>query len=81
MPTGERKHRILVVEDGAIISMLLEDMVLDCGGEIVGPIPKFDAALALAAEAEFEIAVLDINLSGTLRARLRMATGEQCGGA
>jgi DNA-binding response OmpR family regulator len=66
MPTGERKYRILVVEDEAMISMLLEDMVLDCGGEVVGPIAKFDDALALAHEAEFGAAVLDLNLSGTL---------------
>ena len=66
IPTSERKHRILVVEDEAMISMLLEDMVLDCGGEIVGPIAKFDAALELAHEAEFGVAVLDLNLNGTL---------------
>jgi Response regulator containing CheY-like receiver, AAA-type ATPase, and DNA-binding domains len=66
MPIGEPKHRILVVEDEAIISMLLEDMVLDAGGEIVGPVAKFDIALAVAREAEFTVAVLDVNLNGTL---------------
>ncbi len=66
MPTGERKRRILVVEDEAMISMLLEDMVLDCGAEIVGPVAKFDDALELAHRAEFEVAVLDLNLNGTL---------------
>ena len=63
---SERKHRILVVEDEAMISMLLEDMVLDCGGEIVGPVAKFDDALELAHKAEFGVAVLDLNLNGTL---------------
>ena len=66
MPTSERKHRILVVEDEAMISMLLEDMVLDCGAEIVGPVARFDDALELARKAEFEVAVLDLNLNGTL---------------
>ena len=66
MPTSERKRRILVVEDEAMISMLLEDMVLDCGAEIVGPVAKFDDALELAHRAEFEVAVLDLNLNGTL---------------
>ena len=66
MPIGERKHRILVVEDEAMISMLLEDMVLDCGAEIVGPVAKFDDALALAREGEFAVAVLDLNLNGIL---------------
>ena len=63
---SERKHRILVVEDEAMISMLLEDMVLDCGGEIVGPVARFDDALELARKAEFGVAVLDLNLNGTL---------------
>ena len=66
MLARERKHRILVVEDEAMISMLLEDMVLDCGGEIVGPVAKFDDALELAHQAEFGVAVLDLNLNGTL---------------
>jgi len=66
MSTGEPKHRILVVEDEAMVSMLLEDMVLDCGCEIIGPVAKFDRALEVAREGEFDIAVLDLNLSGTL---------------
>jgi DNA-binding NtrC family response regulator len=66
MLARERKHRILVVEDEAMISMLLEDMVLDCGGELVGPVARFDDALALAHKAEFGVAVLDLNLNGTL---------------
>jgi DNA-binding NtrC family response regulator len=64
--TSGRKHRILVVEDEAMISMLLEDMVLDCGGELVGPVAKFEDALELAHKAEFGVAVLDLNLNGTL---------------
>jgi DNA-binding response OmpR family regulator len=66
MPLNKRKHRILIVEDEAMISMLLEDMVLESGGEIVGPAAKFDEGLALARDAEFGVAVLDLNLSGTL---------------
>ena len=66
MLARERKHRILVVEDEAMISMLLEDMVLDCGGELVGPVARFDDALALARNAEFGVAVLDLNLNGIL---------------
>lgn len=49
-----------------MISMLLEDMVLDCGGELVGPVAKFDDALELARKAEFGVAVLDLNLNGIL---------------
>jgi CheY-like chemotaxis protein len=66
MSTIEPRHRILVVEDEAMVGMLLEDMVLDCGGEIIGPVARFEEALALAQAAEFEVAVLDLNLNGTL---------------
>jgi CheY-like chemotaxis protein len=47
MPNDKPKHRILVVEDEALISMLIEDMVQDCGDEVVGPIAKYDQALGL----------------------------------
>ncbi|MBM6583204.1 response regulator [Microvirga sp. BT689] len=66
MSVSELKHRILVVEDEAMVSMLLEDMVLDCGARIVGPAATFDSALTLAREGEFDLAVLDLNLGGTL---------------
>ena len=66
MPAGELKHSILVVEDEAMVSMLLEDMVLDCGGRIVGTVATFDQALAIARDAEFDVAILDLNLNGTL---------------
>ena len=66
MSAGGPKHRILVVEDEAIVSMLIENMVLDSGGEIIGPVARFETALALAQEAEFDVAVLDLNLHGML---------------
>ena len=34
--------RILVVEDEAMIAMLVEDMVLDFGSEVVGPAAKME---------------------------------------
>ena len=61
MSADELKHRILVVEDEAMVSMLLEDMVLDCGCEIIGPMAQFDPALASAREGEFDLAIPDLN--------------------
>jgi CheY-like chemotaxis protein len=66
MSIGEHKRRILVVEDEAMVGLLLEDMVRNSGGEIVGPVAKFEEALELARNAVFDIAVLDLNLNGTL---------------
>jgi CheY-like chemotaxis protein len=59
-----QKCRVLIVEDEAAISMLIEDMLLDLGTEIVGPASRLDPALQLAREAEFDAAILDINIGG-----------------
>lgn len=61
-----RKCRVLIVEDEAMISMLIEDMVLDLGCEIVGPAARLDHALTLALQAEIDIGVLDINVDGSV---------------
>ena len=37
--------RVLVVEDEAAISLLLEDMLLDFGCEVIGPAARLAAAL------------------------------------
>lgn len=46
--------------------MLIEDMLLDLGIEVVGPVARIDEALALARRAEVEAAILDINVGGHL---------------
>jgi DNA-binding response OmpR family regulator len=60
--------RVLVVEDEALVSMLLEDGLLDAGAEIIGPAGSVEAALLLieaaAAVGGLSAAVLDINLQG-----------------
>ncbi|RDI56819.1 response regulator [Microvirga subterranea] len=61
-----RKCRVLIVEDEAMISMLIEDMVLDLGCEIVGPAARLDHALTLALQAPIDIGVLDINVDGSV---------------
>jgi CheY-like chemotaxis protein len=61
----DRRPRVLVVEDETMISMLIEDMVCDLGAEIVGPAAKLEQAMTLALEADFDLAVLDVNLDGS----------------
>ena len=56
--------RVLVVEDEAAISMLLEDMLMDFGCEIVGPAARLNVALDMAQGDGFDIAILDVNLAG-----------------
>ncbi len=49
-----------------MIAMLVEDMVLDFGSEVVGPIARVEEALSLAGNAELDAAVLDINVRGAV---------------
>jgi len=56
--------RILVVEDEYLIRMLLEDMLTDLGYDIAGAVGTIAEASDLAANAEFDIAILDVNLDG-----------------
>lgn len=56
--------RVLIVEDESMVSMLLEDMVYDLGGHVVGPALKFEQAMHLALDADFDLAILDINVDG-----------------
>jgi CheY-like chemotaxis protein len=57
-------RRILLVEDEAIVSMILEDMLVELGCEIVGPASRLDQALDMLDSESFEAVVLDLNLNG-----------------
>jgi CheY-like chemotaxis protein len=56
--------RVLVVEDELMIRMLLQDMLDDLGHTLAGEAGRLDEALTLAQQAEFDIAILDVNLAG-----------------
>jgi CheY-like chemotaxis protein len=56
--------RILIVEDEMLVAMNIEDMLLDLGHEVAGLASRLAPALALAAEADIDAAVLDVNLAG-----------------
>ncbi|MEI9891042.1 MAG: response regulator [Caulobacteraceae bacterium] len=58
--------RILVVEDEMMVAMLVEDMLTDLGHEVAGVAHSLSSALSMieAKAGEFDLAVLDINLSG-----------------
>lgn len=58
-------RRVLLVEDEAMIAMLLEDMLGDLGCKVVGPAYAIDPALELAGgEGPIDVAILDVNLAG-----------------
>jgi len=64
MPPDQPAYRILVVEDEALVAMLVEDALEDAGFGVIGPVRSVAQALeALDAEAP-DAAVLDLNLAG-----------------
>jgi CheY-like chemotaxis protein len=56
--------RILVVEDELMIRMLLQDMLEDLGCTVAGEAARIDEAEELARQADFDVAILDVNLNG-----------------
>ena len=54
-------RRVLLVEDGSLVAMLAEDMLLDLGCEVVIAMRLEQALRNLQAET-FDLAVLDVNL-------------------
>jgi CheY-like chemotaxis protein len=56
--------RILVVEDELMIRMLLEDMLGELGYTVAAEAGRIDEALQAAKTADFDIAILDVNLDG-----------------
>ena len=57
--------RVMILEDEALVSLLLEDMIEDLGCKVVGAFCRLDHALeAVANGAELDVAVLDVNVAG-----------------
>lgn len=57
------RKRILIVEDEAIVALMLETEIADAGADVVGPAFDLASAVQLAA-TPLDAAVLDINLGG-----------------
>ncbi|GGE02778.1 hypothetical protein GCM10011529_06550 [Polymorphobacter glacialis] len=62
---AQLRKRILVVEDEAVIAMLIEDMLDDLGIVCVGPAGSIAEAQRLIATEVFDAALLDVHLHGT----------------
>ena len=57
-------RRILVVEDEALVAMLVEDALMDAGFGIIGPAATVEEALRLLNDERPDAVVLDLNLAG-----------------
>jgi DNA-binding NtrC family response regulator len=61
----QRQASVLLVEDEALIRMMIAGMVEELGHSVAGEAANITDALRLARTADFEIAILDINLGGS----------------
>ena len=57
-------RKVLVVEDEALVAMLVEDALLDAGFGVMGPAATVEEAMALLARERPDAVVLDLNLAG-----------------
>jgi CheY-like chemotaxis protein len=57
--------RILIVEDEALVALMLEDMLTNCGAVVVGSKSTIGEGSSFAKEENFDVAVLDVNVHGS----------------
>src|ERR1700722_7542791 len=62
-PTGPAAgRRVLLVEDEALVAMMIQECLTECGHSVVGPISRASDALQAAKESDYDAAIPDINL-------------------
>ena len=71
MTTPANAPRIMIVEDEALVALMVEDLLTDFGCQISGSFGAVDEALAYLTEAAtpppaLDGAVLDVNVGGTM---------------
>ena len=57
-------RRVLVIEDELLISMLIEDVLVENECIVVGPFNRLPGALHAATHQPLDLAVLDVNIAG-----------------
>jgi CheY-like chemotaxis protein len=58
------RSQVLLVEDEAIIAMLMEDMLAEFSCDVLETVGELDAATAAAMTTRFDMAFVDVNLGG-----------------
>jgi CheY-like chemotaxis protein len=59
-----REARILIVEDEAILALVLEEFLIDAGFAIAGVAGRLETAIELIEQGVTDAAILDANLAG-----------------
>jgi two-component sensor histidine kinase/ActR/RegA family two-component response regulator len=62
----ERQPRVLLVEDEALVAMMIQETLAEFGFDVLGPVATVSEALAAARDQCLDAAVLDINLGDDL---------------
>lgn len=61
----KKNIRVLVVEDDLLMFMAIENLLLDEGYAVVGPVQSLEAAVdAIRDTDSYDVALLDLNLAG-----------------
>jgi len=63
--SGGRK-RVMLVEDEALVGMMMRDMLVDLGYFVVGPFCSLSEAHGALDSQQYDCAILDLNLRGDL---------------
>jgi PAS domain S-box-containing protein len=63
---SERQPRVLLVEDEALVAMMIQETLTEFGFDVLGPVATVSEALAAARDQCLDAAVLDINLGDDL---------------
>jgi CheY-like chemotaxis protein len=61
--TGVQK-RVLIVEDEALVAMMIEDMVMELGHTVAGVASRLKDGLQMAEAGDVDFAILDVSLNG-----------------
>ena len=59
-------RRIVLVEDEALVAIMMLDMLGELGFSVVGPMSNTSTALTAAKQGDFDCAILDLNLGGEI---------------
>ena len=58
--------RVLVAEDEAFVSMIIEEILAEQQSVLIGPFANLEPAFEAARSADIDIALLDVNLKGIM---------------
>jgi CheY-like chemotaxis protein len=66
MKDNGQSYSLFVVEDETLIRMMIVEMLEELGHTVTNEAARLDQAISLARSADFDLALLDVNLGGQL---------------